>query len=338
LPNSGRFSGRQDLPVSANPRATDGGVPLGGRPLASPPGDAGQRSSTNPLGPPQANQQPSAPPFGPLSERHRQQVDLLLRYWEFSTKDISYYQCEFKRWDWDPNFGPKQFAREYSMGEIKFEQPDKGLYKVNRSEVFRKTDPTNPSKPLYEPLDTPGDHWVCDGTHIYQYDYPNRVIKKRTLPPNVQGPKIINGPLPFLLSAKAADIKRRFWLRLVQPPENMRDTFWLEAYPKGREDAGNFQFVRIILDTQVDRKYLPRALVIFSPGYDPVRNPSRTTYEFEQRQVNPLHISLNVFRQSFYNIRPDSGWRVDDADIGVPAERPAARESRRGLLPSFGRR
>ena len=67
------------------------------------------------------------------------------------------------------------------------------------------------------------------------------------LPPEVRGQAIGKGPLPFLFNAKADDIKQRFWIHVITPP-NTKGEYWLEAVPKTQEDAANFMFIHIIID------------------------------------------------------------------------------------------
>jgi hypothetical protein len=88
--------------------------------------------------------------------------------------------------------------------------------------------------------------------------------------------------LPFVFGAKADTLRRRYFMRLVMPPEGVKDQVWLEARPKMQKDAANFASVRLIL-SKPDLQ--PTAIEITNPGADP-KNPSRTVIKLENPSIN----------------------------------------------------
>ena len=54
-----------------------------------------------------------------------------------------------------------------------------------------------------------GEHWVCDGTSIYEYRTEQKQLVERPIPKEMQGKAIVDGPLPFLFGAEAAKLKQR---------------------------------------------------------------------------------------------------------------------------------
>jgi hypothetical protein len=47
-----------------------------------------------------------------------------------------------------------------------------------------------------------------------------------------------------LFGAKAEKIKERYWVRAVHPPQGKEgQEYWIQAYPKRRQDAANFKMV-----------------------------------------------------------------------------------------------
>ncbi len=265
---------------------------------------------------------PPIAPFGRLSPEEQKHIDVLLKYWEFSSKQIKRYQCSFQLWRYDPVFGPKDpnTPAEYSQGIIKYEDPDHGLYKIEKSQLFRR--PQSPGeKESWVNSATHGDYWVCDGKALFEFDAKNKKLIKRKLPPNVQGVHIANGPLPFLLKAKAEQVRARFWVRHIKEPQPNGEVQWrIEACPKRRSDAANFQKLHIILN----KDYLPKALVLFSPGYRPEK-PSRTTYEFDNIVLNPN----KPWFGAFVNAKLPFGWKLVEADIPGTV-RPPANNTRPG--------
>lgn len=288
-----RQAGQVGQPGQAGPRRRG----IGG-PVRRPQGPGGVRAPA-----PQA-------PFPPLSERSRKYVHDLLSYWEYKSRDIRHYQCRFRRWRYDPVFGPRdpREPAEYSEGVIKFEEPDKGLFKVEKTLLYRGPDEKGEAQYARSPV--PGEHWVSDGKYLYEFDWKKKRLIKRALPPHIRGTHIANGPVPFLFRATARQINKRFWVRGLRPQTT--GEYRVEAYPKQAEDAASFKKVEIVLS----REYLPKAVVLYSPNFRP-DNPARTTYEFEQRKPNAFRLNLPLFQQDFIVTRPPaSDWQVLEVPFG----------------------
>jgi TIGR03009 family protein len=249
---------------------------------------------------------PMAPTWLPLSPSHQEYVNQVLDYWEHKNSRIQRYRCTFKRFEYDPVFGPKDTFNTYSEGSIKYAAPDKGLFRVEK--MLHYQPPREPgSQPAYVALeDDPGDHWVCDGQWIYQFDHARKTLVQTELPPEFRGKAIGKGPLPFLFNARAEDIRQRFWIRVITPAE-AKGEYWLEAVPKMQEDVANFKMIHVILD---EADFLPKAMILFDRNFVPVERPSRTTFQFNDREVNfsILAEQLNLFHREFYEPRLPPGW------------------------------
>ena len=146
---------------------------------------------------------------------------------------------------------------------------------------------------------------------------------QQLLPAELQGKNIINGPLPFLFGANAADIKRRFWVRAITSPTAKKE-IWLEAYPKSAQDASNYQRIHIIISTE---DFLPKGLVIFDRSYVKGKNHSRTVFNFQDRDVNFASAldKLNPFYRNFYEPSLPSGWQK--VVHAAPTARPTTRQA-----------
>jgi len=197
----------------------------------------------------------------------------------------------------------------HSDGTIKYQSPDKGLFKVEK--VLHYMPPAKPGgRPKYESRkDEHGEYWICDGKATYEFDYKNKHLKVRPLPPEMQGTGIADGPLPFLFGAKAEKIKQRYWVRVLQaPPGKENKEFWLLAVPKTRQDAANFKQVEVILDAKL---FLPLAIQVYDRGFDGRANFSREVYVFDERVVNEKMTiqKLNIFRKEFFQPTVPLGWK-----------------------------
>ena len=250
-----------------------------------------------------------APSFVPLNATHQQYLDKILTYWQSRTDKVKTYRCEFERWEFDTVFGPSNTFKTYGNGEIKYADPDKGLFKV--SKVLTYTPPAAAGqKPKYvESAGVHGEHWVCDGQSVYEFDYQNKRLVQQVLPPAMRGKAIADGPLPFMFGANAEDIKNRYWLQVITP-STRKGEYWLEAYPKTMADAGSFLKVHIIIS---EKDFLPKGLVVFDRNFKQGKNHSRTVFNFKDRETNfgSTLDKLNIFHRSFYEPAVPKGWKKE---------------------------
>ncbi len=299
-------------------------------PVGRAPNPNGVRPATTTSAPVPRQVQQIPRPFPALTPEHLTYIDQVLSYWEQKSNKIKRYRCQFIRWEYDPVFGPRevdsatgqQFAKTREQGTIKYASPDKGLFQV--TEIVHYKRPQNPEDPRYVKIPGElGEHWVCDGATVYEFDHRKKVLIEQVLPPEMKGNFIADGPLPFLFGAEKEKIKDRYWLRVVTP-STVKNEYWLEAFPKRREDAQNFKKVRVIID---EAQWLPYAIQVFPPGFDARTKPAWTSYLFQNREVNwnQLPDQLNPFTRSFHRPTVPSGWRkevqrYDDAPANPPRQ------------------
>jgi TIGR03009 family protein len=309
-----RFSEENDLPAAgpadrSAPRRAGEIRPVAGQsPIRQPGNGQGNRPPAN--GPIANDPNAIIPcPWEPLARGQQQALDDLMKAWEQRSSKIERFRCEFKRWEYDPTFGPKdpQKPKTSGAGHLKYAAPDKGLFEVLSLEVYAPpAKQGEPDRMLARPADEIGEHWVCDGKQVFEFDARKKNLIARELPPEMHGKAIVDGPLPFLFGAKADKIKSRYWLRLITP-ESVQGEHWIEAVPKYASDARKYKMVQVSLD---EKEFLPNALQVFDPLFDPEKRPIRTVYTFEKRQYNwnTTLQSLNVFHREFYEPSTPPGW------------------------------
>ena len=257
-----------------------------------------------------------------MTAEEQKWIDDVLMFWEQRSSDIKLFECNFQRWDYDGGWvdtSGKRHPRTYAEGTIKYAQPDKGLYHVEK--LVSIMPPAEGSTKPQEVVQNPdlGEHWVCDGEQIFSFEANKKQVTVSPLPPNMRGQAIADGPLPFMFGAKAQTIKARYWIRgLAAAPGDKSKTnkYWLEAIPKSRQDSQNFKMVRIVLDKE---KYLPESIEIFAPNYDPPRNDARQSYLFSKRidkdsktiaeMVSSGLDPFGLIRRDFYEPRIPAGWK-----------------------------
>jgi TIGR03009 family protein len=259
--------------------------------------------------------QPPAPPRQPpaLSPQEQAALDQLLAAWEARSGAVKTWSCTFHKWEynaWSPanEKGERQAFAE-SSGELKYAAPDKGLFRIKESRQW------NPQTRRYEVRGgEAGEHWVCNGESIYEFRHAERQLRETKLPPEMRGKAISDGPLPFVFGAKADTLKKRYWMRIITPP-NVPDQIWLEALPRFQADAANFSKVELILRA---RDLMPFAIQIFKPG-----GRDQDVYQFDPN-ANLIDKGLDLFRD-FAKPSTPFGYKyiLEDASAAQPAPPPA---------------
>jgi TIGR03009 family protein len=228
---------------------------------------------------------PAAPQPAPLSPEQQAALDQLLAAWETRNAAVRTWACTFRKWEynaWSPaDANGERLAFAESTGELKYAAPDKGLFRVKETKQW------SPEARRYETRggDT-GEHWVCNGESIYEFRHSERQLRETKLPAEMRGKAISDGPLPFVFGAKADTLKKRYWMRIVTPPD-VRDQIWLESLPKFQADAANFSKVELILQA---RDLMPFAIQIYKPA-----GQDRDVYQFDPR-TNLIDRGLDMIR------------------------------------------
>ncbi|MEX2115161.1 MAG: hypothetical protein WD845_18350 [Pirellulales bacterium] len=272
-------------------------------------------------------------PFA-LTTAQEQLLDQILAKWEKESSKVSTFVCKFTEFEIDPTFGPPKFnyTISESTGELTFKSPDRGEYEIYRVRKWNK------EKDGYVPDDEAIKHWMCDGKSIYEWNHREKLLNVNPLPKELQGKAIADGPLPFVFGAKADELKRRYWMRDVTPPNNVGKQIWLEAHPKFQQDAANFQRATVILD---EKTFLPKALQLFLPGIAAAagKEQAYTALAFEPPSVNnPLNTLIGKFMKP--TILP-FGWKwvdVKPSDAAPPQETPSSSAPAQAERPAVGQR
>lgn len=266
-----------------------------------------------------------------LPPAHQEYLQKLLVYWEFKSKQVNKFRCDFERWEFDLQFGPKgernePIAATYATGTLKYERPDKGSFKVEQLGFY--TPPKQPGgQATYDARPNEfGDHWVCDGKSVFEYLPVQKILREAQLPPEMQGRAIANGPLPFMFGAEAEMLQRRYAMRVITPKE-AKNEYWIEAWPRTRTDAENFRFVEVIISAE---DYLPEAMQMHHP------NGNRTVFKFKERKVNgALDEVLPFWNRAFIKPELPSGWKREVLPVAQPRPLPSGGPPGQPIPPGF---
>ena len=301
------------------------------RTAAAPPRRAQGSAKTAPAEPqPAVNLMPLAP--FTLSEADEQLLNQILAKWEQQSDKVKTFKCTFTRWEIRPHVRPGKerlhdlrIARRHQIPSARSGRVSgRGIHPLGREKAG-----------LCHRRPNGAEHWICDGTAIFEFDYKSKQLKVRKLPKELQGKAISDGPLPFIFGAKAEQLKRRYWMRDVTPKDDVGKRVWLDARPKFQQDAANFQRATVILN---EGKFLPEALQIYPPGIAPVAGKPQayTAYGFASSQVND---PLAIVKGDFLPPMTPPFWRrveLDETAEQPDGPAPPAAESKQAQRPAAG--
>lgn len=269
---------------------------------------------------------PQQPVFPQLSPEQQAALDRLLAAWETRNASVTTWSCGFYKWEynaWSPaDAAGKRLAFTEATGELKYAAPDKGLFRIKESKQW------NPDRRRYETkAGEAGEHWVCNGTSIYEFRHAERQLRETKLPPEMRGKAITEGPLPFVFGAKAETLKKRYAMRIITPA-GVTDQVWLEALPRFQADAANFSKVELILQA---RDLMPFAIQLYKPG-----GQDRDVYQFDPK-TSLIDRGLDMIRDFSRPVTPlGYTFIVEDAAGGSAPPPPPPRSAGPVVLPKAG--
>ena len=268
-------------------------------------------TAANPAAQQPAN--PNAAPFPALDPAAQKRLGEMLRAWETQSKGTKTMSCDFAKWHFDLLAAPAGVHATKSEGVIKYASPDKGLFKENSLLFYQGM---KEGKPQYGPAEGKvGDHWVCNGDEVIEFDGNVKKCTITSLPPGMKGQEIFNSPLPFVFNLDAEKIQARYWVREVKAPK--AGIYLIEAWPKFQEDRAQYKMVQIALD---DKKFLPTALIMYAPNFNAKTAPMWDHYEFTDLKRNAITAGMQSFLGNFIPQRPPANWQIVREKMPMPQQ------------------
>ena len=258
---------------------------------------------------------PKQPDWFPLDAKVEQWVDDLLMEWEREGAKVNCYECTFQRWEFEPVFGPRdgRTPKTYATGTIKYQFPDKGMFRVEKLEQNVAPRKSGGKPNFVVPKNEFGEHWVCNGVSVFEFDYGQRKLIQRILPTELHGNPIADGLMPFLYACNAAAIKKRYWIRPLQPPVDVENEYWLEVWPRTASDAIACKYFIVVI-SQSDMRLA--ALSVIPRNYDAKTNPARVDYRFDNRTATSFGVNWRFWAPDFFDPKTPLGWKKEVMDLG----------------------
>lgn len=220
-----------------------------------------------------------------LSPQQQAQVDQVLTAWCNRSGQINRFEAKFARWIFNAAFTKPGQNPPRELGQVWFVAPDKGRFQVSGDQP---------------------ENWICDGKTLWEYNYVKKQVIGRVLPENMRGRAISQGPMPFLFNSSVQDLKQRYFIRLLPPPQGTTGQIWLEAYPRYMSDATGFKRAELIINV---KEMMLHALQLYEND-----GVSRTAYQFYDAKINESRFleNLNIFGggNDPFAIQPPQGWQV----------------------------
>lgn len=244
------------------------------------------------------------------------ELERVLKSWEIASGKITELQGDHERIVYDDVFQ----TMKYAYGKFYFQAPDKGRLDlrpkaISKSEemqviprlVFEFDKKNGVRVPVIEKradgrsqqrvqdvqfkamADTP-EKWVSTGKEILSIKDAAKTFERIPIPPEAQGERIIDGPLPFLFGLQAEKAKVRYQLQLGPlhgRPSQKRGSNYVHviARPNFQHDASNWSRAEVLLD---DQTYLPFAIKLIDPAFT-----KETVYKFSDLDTK---IEVGLFK------------------------------------------
>ena len=207
---------------------------------------------------------PAPAPMDPAAIKARQEAELksqqemntLLDAWEAKSKLIKSLDVGFDRID-----KSKAWGDQYYEGRAMLKSPDLACLQFTKVKtgpddkpLFTK-DKNGKSTWIVEP--SPDERIVCNGKEVLQYQYEKKVVYVFPLDKQNRLKALQQGPLPFLFNMKAADVKMRYGMTLVNANET---DYIISIIPREDIDKESFSKAFIALNKKT---FLPSRLKLY---------------------------------------------------------------------------
>ncbi len=226
---------------------------------------------------------PVKPEWFPLNPEDAKRVEEVLTAWSASRAKGGRLRCQFRKWEFDPDFGPKDPAVPfiYTTGEFRWGGPDVWMWKgTSAKKAVVKGDKT-------EWVNVDPYYWARNKDTFYEWDYRRKTRTEHRYPVDSVGqPQIrILGffvatfPLTDIYRLDPAGLQDRFWIRPLTPTEGKCER-WLELVPRKDADAKQFSSLLVAIS---ESDWDIRALDIRASNYSAESYSARTSLEFLKR-------------------------------------------------------
>jgi TIGR03009 family protein len=254
-------------------------------------------------------------PFFLNPDEQKELDDFLVRWEKYSTS-IKRYDVDFYMFIYDPTIPGAEPNKPYktTFGYFKYiANPLRFVYHVEGEWIKdAKVKRDGDKNPLVF-----AEKLIIDEKSVYKYEYNAKTVLQVNVPPEMIGKGIADSPLPLIFGAKAADLKRRFSMKIMSP-SSQNETIWLQAKPLQIEDQQEFSMLEIILDKKtLQAKGLRK--------YD-INNKTYWVYDLKSPAINGRMNQILDDLKTWFTPTVEKGWKheINDWVLEAANSRPAA--------------
>lgn len=230
------------------------------------------------------------PEWHPLEPEDAKRVEEVLSAWSASRAKGGRLRCQFRKWEYDPAFGPKDPTKPYVYreGEYRWDAPDIWMWRgISAKKAVARGD-------KIEWVDEQPFNWARNKDAFYELDYRRKTHTEHHYPVDSDGNSQVHFlgffvatlPLTDLFRLDPAGLQDRFWIRPVTPTAG-RNERWLELVPRKDIDAKQFSSLVVAIS---ESDWDICAMDIRAPNYSARTNPARTSVEFLNR-TKPIAVN-----------------------------------------------
>ncbi len=251
------------------------------------------------------------------------ELDEILNKWQTNTAECSHYSYQFRKWDYDSTFGPKDAPQRYEEGSLRLAMPNRWHYRVDKAMEGRADTRARSTHSFRDVPSESNDEMSWDGEWFCEVQGQYRRIVRSQFPSASRSTLCPEIPLPsnphtesepgtllavaehmrWLGQIDVADLKHRYRF-CFSPTKRDDDDLTIHAITK-IHGWGIPLVTTIFLDRE---SYLPKALILKrSLGTVPDKAAAWTTYQFigpDPRVTDDLDFQVPV-------VSDREGWTVE---------------------------
>jgi TIGR03009 family protein len=271
-------------------------------------------------------------PFFLTPEEQIELNNFLVR-WEKYSEGIRRYDVEFNMFRYDATIPGEDLTKAHktTFGFFKYiAKPTRFVYCVEGEwvgkEQVKRDDNPKTANIFAEKI-------IIDEKSVFSFDYNAKKVLQINVPPEMIGRGIADSPLPLIFGAKAADMKRRFSMKIknVNSGEGKEQLIVLQAKPLLAEDQQEFALIELLLDKNTFRaKGLKRC---------DIGDKAFTVYELQSPVINNNLSTVLSDIKTYFTPSVPRGWKreVNDWVLDVQmAKREQPNTIPAGIAPPIG--
>lgn len=249
-----------------------------------------------------------------LTPEEGKELDEFLTRWEKYSEEIKRYDVDFNMFIYDATIPGNDLNKPYktAFGFFKYSKPMRFVYSVEGewvgNEKVKRSDDPKTANIFAEKI-------IIDAKSVFRFDYNAKNVLQINVPAEIIGRGIADSPLPLIFGAKAADMKRRFSMKMRTAEQNGTPLISLQAKPLLLEDQQEFTLIELLIEKNTFR-------AIGLKRYD-INGKAFTVYQLQSPVINGNLGTILADLKTYFTPSIPRGWKheVNDWAMDVSLEK-----------------